>query len=167
MKAFSARGTVPVKVPGSGKFVVLGPGQQIPVGTTFDTLKGRVTLFAAGDQTATFYDGIFRLGQGKGAKPLTTLRLVERLRCPRRGSATASAKRKKKRRLWGDGKGRFRTDGSYSSATVRGTRWLVEDRCTSTLTRVKAGRVSVRDKVKRKTVVVRAGKTYVAKRKRR
>ena len=44
-----------------------------------------------------------------------------------------------------------------------GTRWLVEDRCTSTLTRVAKGRVSVRDFVKKKTVTVRAGKQYVAK----
>jgi hypothetical protein len=164
VNALTARGTVRVKVPGSGKFVKLGPGQQLPVGTTFDTLKGRVTLAAAGEQTATFYDGVFRLGQGKGSKPLTTLRLVERLRCPRGGKASAAARRRKKRRLWGDGSGRFRTDGSYSSATVRGTKWLVEDRCASTVTKVSKGRVSVRDKVKRKTVTVRAGKQYVARR---
>ena len=166
VNAFSARGTVRVKLPGSGKFVVLGPGQQIPVGTTFDTLKGRVTLAAAGDQTATFYDGIFKLAQTKAAKPLTTLRLTERLRCGSGGKANAAAKRKRKRRLWGDGSGKFRTEGSFSSATVRGTKWLVEDRCDSTLTKVTRGRVAVRDKVKRKTVIVRAGKQYVARRKR-
>jgi hypothetical protein len=44
-----------------------------------------------------------------------------------------------------------------------GTKWLVEDRCTSTLTRVTQGRVRVRDFVKRKTVTVRAGKKYVAR----
>ena len=33
-----------------------------------DTLKGRVTLVAAGGQQADFYDGIFKIGQGKGAK---------------------------------------------------------------------------------------------------
>jgi hypothetical protein len=164
VNAFSAKGRVRVKLPGRGKFVTLGPGQQVPVGTIFDTLEGRVTLAAAGDQTATFYDGVFRLGQGKGAKPLTTLRLVERLRCPRGGRANAAAKRKKKRRLWGDGSGKFRTDGSYSSATVRGTKWLVEDRCDRTITKVTKGRVSVRDKVERKTVTVRAGKRYVARR---
>ena len=164
VNAFSARGTVRVKLPGSNRFVTLGSGQQIPVGTTFDTLKGRVTLVAAGEQTATFYDGVFKLGQGKAAKPLTTLRLVERLRCPRGGKANVSARRKTKRRLWGDGSGKFRTDGSYSSATVRGTKWLVEDRCGSTLTKVTAGRVTVRDKVRRKSVIVRAGKQYVARR---
>jgi hypothetical protein len=166
VNAFSARGTVRVKLPGSGKFVTLGPGQQVPVGTTFDTLKGRVTLAAAGDQTATFYDGIFKLAQGKTAKPLTTLKVTERLRCGDGGKANVAAKRNRKRRLWGDGSGKFRTEGSYSSATVRGTKWLVEDRCGNTLTKVTRGRVAVRDKVKRKIVIVRAGKQYVARRRR-
>ena len=90
---------------------------------------------------------------------------MERLSCPKRGKASAAAK-KKKRRLWGDGKGKFRTQGSYSSATVRGTKWLVEDSCTTTLTRVVRGSVSVRDFVKKKNVIVRAGKKYVARAKR-
>ena len=50
---------------------------------------------------------------------------------------------------------------------MRGTRWLTQDRCASTLTRVVRGGVSVRDVVKRKTVVVRAGKRYTARAKRR
>ena len=56
-----------------------------------------------------------------------------------------------------------RTKGKHSAATVVGTKWLVEDKCTSTLTRVTRGRVSVRDFVKKKTVIVRAGKKYVAR----
>jgi CSLREA domain-containing protein len=160
-----ARGTVRVKLPGTSRFVDLDEPQQLPVGTVVDTTKGRITLVAAGGQTATFYDGIFRIGQGKGARPLTTLTLVEALSCPKAGRAVAAAK-KKKRRLWGDGSGRFRTKGKHSAATVVGTKWLVEDRCTSTLTRVTQGRVSVRDFVKKKTVTVRAGKKYVARAKR-
>src|SRR6202008_4139463 len=109
-----------------------------------------------------FFGGIFRIGQGKGARPLTTLTLVEPLSCPRAGRAVAAAK-KKQRRLWGDGSGRFRTKGKHSAATVVGTRWLVEDRCRSTLTRVVRGRVSVRDFIKKKTVIVRAGKRYTAR----
>jgi hypothetical protein len=156
------QGAVKVKVPGSNRFRELAQGEQLPVGTIVDTLNGRVTLVAAGGQTADFYGGIFRIGQGKGAKPLTTLTLVEKLTCPKASNAIAAAK-KKKRRLWGDGSGRFRTKGKHSAATVVGTKWLVEDRCSSTLTRVTRGRVSVRDFVKKKTVIVRAGKKYVAK----
>ena len=155
-------GTVKVKLPGRNRFRTLSEGEQLPVGTIVDTLKGRVTLVAAGGQTADFYGGIFRIGQGKGAKPLTTLTLVEKLTCPKAGKAVAAAK-KKKRRLWGDGSGKFRTKGKHSAATVVGTRWLVEDKCSSTLTRVVRGRVSVRDFVKKKTVIVRAGKKYVAR----
>ena len=161
------RGKVRIKRRGSRKFVELGAGEQIPVGTTVDTTKGRVTIVAAGDQTADFYDGIFRIGQTRAATPLTTLKLVEKLRCPRAGKASIAAKRKKKRRLWGDGSGKFRTEGKHSAATVVGTKWLVEDRCTTTLTRVVSGVVSVRDFGKRKTVRVRAGKKYVARAKKR
>jgi CSLREA domain-containing protein len=156
------KGTVKIKLPGRNRFRTLAEGEQLPVGTVVDTLKGRVTLVAAGGQEADFFGGIFRIGQGKGAKPLTTLTLVEKLTCPKAGNAIAAAK-KKKRRLWGDGSGKFRTKGKHSAATVVGTRWLVEDRCTSTLTRVTRGRVSVRDFVKKKTVTVRAGKKYVAR----
>ena len=159
-------GTVKVKLPGRNRFRTLTEGEQLPVGTIVDTLKGRVTLVAAGGQTADFFGGIFRIGQGKGARPLTTLTLVEALSCPKAGKAIAAAK-KKKRRLWGDGSGKFRTKGKQSAATVVGTRWLVEDRCTSTLTRVVRGRVSVRDFVKKKTVTVRAGKKYIARAKKK
>ncbi len=162
-----ARGTVKVRRPGASSFKVLRAGQQLPVGSSIDVTKGRVTLVAAANKTGGtmqggFYDGTFKLTQTKGAKPLTTLRLTDKLSCGS-GSANAAAKRKN-RRLWGDGKGRFRTSGSYSSATVRGTRWLVEDTCTATTTRVKRGSVTVRDFERRKTVVVKAGKKYVARR---
>ncbi len=162
VNAYVVRGKVRVKLRGKKKFVELEAGQQIPVGTTVDTTKGRVTIVAAGDQQADFYDGIFKIGQGKGAKPLTTLRLVEKLSCPKAGNAIAAAK-KKKRKLWGDGSGKFKTEGKHSAATVVGTKWLVEDRCASTTTRVVTGVVSVRDFAKRKTVRVQAGKKYVAR----
>ena len=156
-------GPVKIKLPGSDDFIELTDGQQIPVGTIVDVRKGSVTLTAAGGGDAEFYAGIFKIGQGKGAKPLTTLSLVEKLACPK-SKASAAAKKKRKRRLWGDGTGRFRTKGKHSAATVVGTKWLVEDRCNSTLTRVARGRVSVRDFAKKKTVIVKAGKKYVARR---
>ena len=156
-------GTVKVKLPGSDRFVTLSEDQQLPVGTIVDATKGRVMIVAAGGQSAVFFDGIFKIAQGKGAKPLTTLTLVEKLSCPKAKSGALAAAKKKKRRLWGDGSGNFRVKGKHSAATVVGTRWLVEDRCTSTLTKVTKGKVSVRDFVKKKTVTVRAGKQYIAK----
>jgi ferric-dicitrate binding protein FerR (iron transport regulator) len=66
--------------------------------------------------------------------------------------------------VWGsDRNGRFRTRGSNSVATVRGTKWYVEDRCDGTYTKVTSGEVVVRDLVKRKTVVVKAGRSYLAR----
>ena len=155
------RGTVRFKRPG-GRFRVLRESDLLPNGTTIDTLKGRVTLIAAANKQgkeskADFYDGVFKFRQSKGRRPTTTLTLTEKLSCPKAGNAIAAAK-KKKRRLWGDGSGKFRTKGKHSAATVVGTKWLVEDRCTSTLTRVVRGRVSVRDFELKKTVIVQARK---------
>jgi hypothetical protein len=162
-------GTVKIKRPGRKHFVKLTAEAHIPVGSSIDTRNGRITITAAQGKgkatSADFYDGLFKLTQTKGKKPLTTLTLTERLSCSGK-AASAAAKKKKKRRLWGDGKGRFRTKGKRSAATVVGTKWLVEDRCTSTLTRVARGKVKVRDFVKHKTVTVRAGKSYTARAKR-
>jgi ferric-dicitrate binding protein FerR (iron transport regulator) len=108
---------------------------------------------------------MFKLSQAGG---ITTLTLSEKLTgCPKgKASAVAAAKKPKTRKLWGDGKGKFRTKGSYSAATVRGTKWLVTDTCTSTITKVTQGVVSVRDEVKKKTIALRKGKTYTARPKR-
>jgi hypothetical protein len=65
--------------------------------------------------------------------------------------------------MWASGKGRFRTTGHYSAAAVRGTTWLTEDRCDGTFTKVSRGRVSVRDFVKRKTIILTAGQSYLAR----
>ena len=157
-------GTVKVKLPGTGRYVALTAGAQLPNGTDVDARSGRVTIVAArrggGTEQADFYDGFFRISQAGG---LTTLKLTEPLSCPRSSRARATAK-KKTRKLWGSGSGRFRTTGQFSSATVRGTRWLTQDRCESTTTRVVTGVVEVRDNVKRKTVTVRAGRSYTARR---
>ena len=46
---------------------------------------------------------------------------------------------------------------------MRGTIWLVEDRCDGTLTKVSRGTVSVRDFRRKKTVSVKAGHSYLAR----
>jgi hypothetical protein len=166
-----ASGQVKIKRPKSKRYVALTADAHIPVGSLIDTRRGRITITAAQGKgrtaSADFYAGLFKLTQTKGRKPLTTLTLTERLSCPRKGSASAAKRKKRSRRLWGDGHGRFRTRGHYSSATVRGTHWLTKDRCTSTLTRVARGTVKVRDFVRHKTVLVHAGKRYTARAKRR
>ena len=59
--------------------------------------------------------------------------------------------------LWGDGKGSFRTTGRNSAATVRGTKWLTQERCDGTLTRVVHGVVKVKNLRTGKVVTVTAG----------
>ena len=164
------KGKVRIRRPG-GKFVLLGDASQIPTGSTIDTRNGTVALTSTGAggklQKANFFDGLFKVTQTRGKKPLTNLTLNEKLaKCPKKKAskkAKSSAKKKRKRRLWGDGKGNFRTSGRRSAATVSGTRWLVEDTCKGTLTRVSRGKVKVRDFRKKKTVTVKAGKRYLAK----
>ncbi len=167
--ASKSRGTVKVKLPGSDEFFVLQDGQQLPMGTTFDTTHGRVNIRAdqgrgVANKKGWFYQGVFKVRQTKGKKPLTTLTMTGKLQCGGKGKASTALKKKRKRRLWGNGKGHFRTKGKHSAATVVGTKWLVEDRCNGTLTKVVRGVVKVRDFKKRKTVTVRAGHSYFARR---
>jgi hypothetical protein len=46
---------------------------------------------------------------------------------------------------------------------VRGTIWLTEDRCDGTLTRVRRGRVVVRDFELGRKVVLTRGESYLAR----
>jgi hypothetical protein len=162
-------GKVLVKLPGKKTFEPVDVTRGIPNGATVDTRKGKIRLFAipkAGKpaENALFYGGIFQVKLGGG---VTELRLTEQLaKCPRGTAAAAAAKKKPKtRKLWGDGSGSFRTRGQYSSATVRGTRWLVQDSCGKTLTRVAKGVVQVQDFVKHKKLLLRAPKRYTARKK--
>jgi hypothetical protein len=161
-------GKVTVKLPGKKTFEPVDVTIGIPNGSTVDTTHGKIRLFAipkAGKpvENALFYDGIFKL---KLAGGITELQLVEQLaKCPSGKAAAAAKKKPKTRKLWGDGSGSFRTRGQYSAATVRGTKWLVQDSCGKTLTRVAKGVVSVNDFVRHKTLLVRAPHSYTARKK--
>jgi hypothetical protein len=161
-------GRILVRKPGSSKFEELDAAQGIPLGSTVDARGGVVQLGSlpgAGKapETAKFWAGIFKVTQ-PGA--ITQVGLTEALAACKQGMARAAAKKPKSRKLWGDGKGAFRTRGQYSAATVRGTKWLVTDSCAGTRTRVTQGAVTVRDNVRRRTIVLRAGKSYLARPKR-
>jgi hypothetical protein len=172
------KGTVLVKAPGGG-WEHMEPGAEMPLGATFDTRRGAVSLTSAGcrggTQTGSFGGGLFTLRQPREGcgRVDVYLRGGRFSSCPRvgakrraRSGAIASASRTRKvRKLWGrDSGGRFRTHGRHSQATVRGTRWLTVDRCDGTLTRVTSGAVSVRDFRRHRTVLVRAGHSYLAHR---
>jgi hypothetical protein len=155
---------------------------QIRTGSIIDARKGRVRITIdngrGGLDTADFYAGIFKFTQPKGKAGQTWFADLYLYggsfkgcpRAPRNPKvATLSAKKAKKpsparsvRHLWGSGEGAFRTVGRFSSATVRGTTWLTDDRCNGTLTRVTSGKIGVRDFVKKRTIVVKAPKRYFA-----
>ena len=71
---------------GRRRFRRLTDGAHLPVCTTVNTRNGRINLTAAqnkcgGTASADFFDGLFKLGQTKGRRPITTLTLVEKLAC--------------------------------------------------------------------------------------
>jgi uncharacterized repeat protein (TIGR01451 family) len=146
-------------------------------GDTIDVGNGIVTLTDAAGDTANFsatqptsrrslstadaaLPATFTIEQpASGGAPTLTLTGGDFSAC---SSRTLSANSKPIRALWGSAHGNFRTTGKYAAATVRGTIWLVEDRCDGTLTQVVQGVVDVFDVTKRKTVTVNAGSSYLA-----
>ena len=85
-------------------------------------------------------------------KGLTELRLKGSIAEHCKGGKKKDAKRERRQALEegdpalkGKAKGRYRTRGRHSAATVRGTNWTITDRCDGTLTKVKRGKVAVRD----------------------
>jgi len=159
-------GTVLVRLKGTTKFVPVTALSSIPVGSELDLTKGRVQLTSTAakgaTQTADFYAGRAVIGQTRAATPVTTLTLSDPLVCTKR-KVSATPPKPKVRRLWGNGKGYFTTNGKYAAASVRGTFWLTQDSCTGTLVSVRSGTVSVLDRVLHRTVSVAAGKSYLAR----
>ena len=174
-------GTVRIAVPASGtagasqkgvRFVPLTDARQVPVGSVLDTRKGTVRVESARNpagakQAGRFTAGVFQVLQSRArrTKGLTELRLkgssFKLCRASVRGARISGARTI--RRLRSNARGRFRTRGRHSAATVRGTKWTTTDRCDGTLTTVTRGRVAVRDFRRRKTIIVKAGKSYLAK----
>lgn len=117
-----------------------GKAIAIPVGSTVDVTSGHVKLTSAkrygGTQSGEFSQGAFVVTQDKSTD-LTDLKLAG----GSFGTCAAAARAhkpvvgasNKRRRLFGRAHGHFRTRGRNSSATVRGTEWLTEDRCTGTV----------------------------------
>ncbi len=143
-------GEVLVQVPGSGRFVPLPQPRQVPIGSRFDASQGRVELTVARaggiTDTSEFREGAFELIQ-QTPTALAELRLQsgDFSVCSQPSFAAADKNKRRVRRLWGSGKGKYRTRGRFSSATVRGTVWRTEDRCDGTLTTVGEGVVGIRD----------------------
>jgi hypothetical protein len=178
-------GTVLVALPAASqkglRFVSLEEARQIPVGSYLDTKRGTVRLVSAtgsGSKTKSgkFSEGLLQIQQKRtgGDRGVTDLRLKGGNfgRCDSGGGGGgggASAARARKlskrtiRRLNANAKGRFRSSGRHSAGTPRGTAWVTVDRCDGTLTKVTRGNLSVRDFRRKRTITVRAGKSYLAR----
>jgi streptogramin lyase len=175
----SLKGAVTVRRPRASRFKSLAGGERVPVGSLVDTRRGTVELTSARNgtgatQTGEFRGAVFEVRQTRTGRGVTDLVLRGgsfagcRARTARASVvANASARRRTVRTLWGkDSHSRFRTHGRDSVATVRGTRWMTADRCDGTLTRVTSGKVSVRDLRRHRSVVLTAGRSYLARHRR-
>jgi hypothetical protein len=128
-------------------------------------------------QKGNFGGAVFKISQAtSGAgKGLVTLAIVEGASfkgapsyslCTKRKAADPSASAasvKTLQLLHASAKGKFRTKGKYSAATVLGTKWTVADRCDGTFTHDITDSVSVTDFVHHKTIILHAGQSYLAK----
>jgi hypothetical protein len=156
----------------ANKFVRLLSAHTVPLGSTLDTSRGTVNLLSAGGKNigkTKFQSGNFNGGQFKVTQtrknPLTVLSMGGGglSSCGPVVPKGGSAARKRRRKLFGNAHGRFRTRGRNSSATVRGTKWSMTDTCAGTLTVVNRGVVVVRDFTLRKNKTVKAWHRYFAK----
>ena len=159
-------------------FVPLKGNASLPVGAIVDARRGSLSVTAAAEfggsstQQATVEASIFQIRQqrarrrkGHKRRPATT---DFRLRTPSgaaRVCSTGSGRRTTIVRTFraSTSKGLFRTFGGASVTTVRKGRWRTSDRCDGTLTEVGRGRAVVFDRVKGRTVTVKAGQSYLAR----
>ena len=146
-------------------------GGPVPYGAKIDVTNGRLSLTTDVGKILVYGNGppaLFVLvhATDKG-KRIVAFRLTggNFAICGKRtvSSSGAAAPPKVVRALWGKGKGTFRSQARYAAATVRGTFWLTADRCDGTQVTVRQGRVEVSDLVLHKKVLVRAGKSYLAR----
>jgi hypothetical protein len=165
-------GRVFIRVPGiSTVYVRLTRERSVPVGTVVDATIGRLSLTSANPppgytQTGQFFGGVFQIEQNRARGGLVDLVIRDnfsRSACAPGAARAAALSQRVLGLLRGVAKGRFRTTGRFSAASVRGTNWGVRDRCDGTQTVVREGTVIVTDFRRHKTVVVGAGQTYLAR----
>ena len=180
-------GPVTAKFPDTQEFVPLEDRLQvIPVNTVIDTRFGTIEITAATgpyqnttvDESIEFYKGMFRLTQ----KAKTDARAIAELTGPRicgpfvhrkaGGSSgsepEATASRRRGRRLWGRGSGRYATSGRGGTGSVVGTTFLTEEKCRGTYFRVDdepgAHGIKIKAAGLKKPVFLGPGESFLAER---
>ncbi len=116
-------GKVKVKCKGDRGYQKLSEAEQIKLGCLVDTTKGHVVMTSSAGggetQSAEFWDGVFKPKQKKAKHPFTELDLPKGQGCSKGKKQQAVAplrhgkgKHKKKgNKLWGSGKGDYKTKG--------------------------------------------------------
>jgi Ca2+-binding RTX toxin-like protein len=173
--ARSMRGMLMLRLPNASRFVALPGSVEFPLGSTVSARASAVRVGTTQTRRGTVQQGSFRGGpfvvlQGRGARPVTQVRLIggDVTVCRASGRdrkkvrARLRAHVEKKRRGKKNPPVKLKVVGDYSDGAAEGTTWVTEDRCDGTLTRVMEGAVRVRDRTRHRTVVVRAGDTYLA-----
>ena len=189
-KTFNVSSTGLVLIEVHGVFIPLTELTKIPNGTIINALHGTLSLTMAlpavqhasiatkkktKTQKGKFSGGVFKVTQARSG--LATLALVEGAKfkgaptfasCKtKKGKAvTAALSKKTLQLLHGSAHGKFRTKGRYAAATVRGTIWTIADRCDGTLTHAIKDTVAVSDFVRHKTIILRPGHSYLARKNR-
>jgi Ca2+-binding RTX toxin-like protein len=158
------RRPVPLRYP-----VVLPSGRGRRRGTVLDpaacTLTLEVPRGRRGTSLADVSRGAAAVSQ-TGRRPITTVLDVPRPDCTAATAASAAPRPATRVAVSTKRRGRWKVRGRYSAGASVGTSWITVERCASTTTIVRRGKVRVFDRVARRRVVVRAGRRYVARAKR-
>lgn len=157
-------GSAKFRLKGAKGWTALTGPAAVPFGSQVDARRGKVSVSAvakagAAATTATASGGVFTLGQS-GA----TIDLALSGTTP---ACSGRAKPAGQRELWAEASGAFRISGRFAAATGRGARWLVQDTCAGTTVRVTRGKAAVTDKARGRTMSLSAGRSYLARSRRR
>ncbi len=176
--SFSAEAQAVEALTKGQSFVPLTEARQIPVGSILEATHGVAGITTATTaskkgklQSGDFGSGIFKLLQKRKQKGLTELDIINNFKanqvCTTLGKKARIASKHLSSKVLGQlrasGHGNFTARGQDSAATVRGTVWGVKNQCDGTLTHVTRGVVTVRDFIRRKTITLFTGQSYLAR----
>jgi hypothetical protein len=163
---------------------------NVPTGTKIDVSACAVEVITVRNssgktQSVTVAGGPFKFFQLQKGKPVVILKLAGKFTAgptaALAGAAGAGANasgarfrrcvrilgRRKCRRLVARGDCLCSTSGRFASGTVRGSKWYVQDGPGYTFTKAIVHKLLVRDKVRKKKILLKQGQSYTARKKRR
>jgi Ca2+-binding RTX toxin-like protein len=127
------------------------------------TVRVKATRGEGRSASADVSGAAVTVDQSSGRRVTTTL-TVKPPACAAGGRTAVVAREPRLRVNTDRRRGRWKVKGEFSIAAAFGTEWTTHESCSRTVTVVRKGRVQVYDRVKRRTVTVRAGHRYVARR---